>query len=156
MDGQLVDRAAINDRIVSLAYAQDDRRWDLLHRIFTSRLTLDLSSHLGGPPQEVSVEELAEGMRRALAGFDVTNHATSNIQIEIDGTRARCRTYVHAYHYLDDAPSAVKFCSMRGEWIQNLERIDDQWRIRTWAVRRNGPVDGDERLYRIAASRVPA
>jgi len=151
---QLADRAAITEIIVSLARAQDDRDWDRFGRIFTREVKLDLSAHSGQPARVVSVEELAEGARQALEGFEWTEHSTSNIWIELDGERARCRTYVRAHHHLATTPGAVDFCSLRGRWDQRLVRAEGRWRIAEWTVGRVGPVDGDEELYRIAASRV--
>lgn len=110
----VVDRIMISDLVTSLAYAQDERRWDLFPRIFTSRVVVDLSAHLGSPPQELAVEELAEGARNALEGFDTTNHVVSNIRIELEEDVAHCRAYVLAYHHLREAPGPVDYCSMRG------------------------------------------
>jgi SnoaL-like protein len=90
-------------------------------------------------------------MRQALAGFDWTEHTTSNIVIEFDGERARCRTYVHAYHRLEGG-----FCSMRGRWDQRFARVGNRWLIQSWTVGRIGPVEGDESLYSVAAARVAA
>ena len=64
MEPRLEDRAAINDIVVALARAQDDRDWEVVTRIFDREVALDL----GGPPQTVSPRELAHGMRQALAG----------------------------------------------------------------------------------------
>ncbi|URN01174.1 nuclear transport factor 2 family protein [Actinomadura madurae] len=150
----VVDRIMISDLVTSLAYAQDERRWDLFPRIFTSRVVVDLSAHLGSPPQELAVEELAEGARNALEGFDTTNHVVSNIRIELEEDVAHCRAYVLAYHHLREAPGPVDYCSMRGNWQLKLVRTESGWRIRKWGVRRIGPIDGDDSLYEVAASRV--
>jgi hypothetical protein len=154
ISSHVVDRIAISDLVTSLAYAQDERSWDLFPQIFTSRVVVDLSSHLGSPPQEVAVEELADGARNALEGFDATDHVVSNIRIQLEGDVAHCRAYVLAYHHLQDAPGPVNYCSMRGKWKLELIRTEGGWRIKKWAVGRTGPIDGDDSLYQVAASRV--
>jgi SnoaL-like domain len=150
----LVDRAEITELVISLARAQDDRNWEFIRQCFCPETTLDLSQHLDQAARLISPAELAEGMRVALAGFDWTEHLTSNITIELDGDRARARTYVHAYHRLEDDTQYEPFCAMRGRWEQELVRFEGRWRIRSWTVRRVGPIDGDPELYAKAAAKV--
>ncbi|MBP2334887.1 hypothetical protein JOF41_001065 [Saccharothrix coeruleofusca] len=150
----VVDRITISDLVTSLAYAQDERGWDLFPRIFASQVVVDLSAHLGSPPREVAVEELVDGARNALEGFDATDHVVSNIRIDLEGDLARCQAYVLAYHHLRDAPGPVDYCAMRGKWQLELIRTENGWRIRKWVVGRTGPIDGDSGLYEMAAARV--
>ena len=86
-----------------------------------------------------------------------TQHALSNILIEVAGDRARAETYCHAFHEFD-GDGGGGGCGGRemvvgGRYLDYLERREGAWRIahRTYVMdwNRNTPSTGqwDEGIY---------
>jgi hypothetical protein len=144
------DRLEIADVVAGLAHAQDDKDWGRFRQLFADRVVLDASSHLGSPPVELSAEELTALAQDVINGFPFTQHLTSNLEVELDGDRANCRTHTVAYHYFPT--DGIDFCTMRGHWELSLRRASGRWLIEKWAVVRTIPMEGNERLYELAAA----
>jgi hypothetical protein len=146
----LSDRLEISDIVASLAHAQDDKDWDRFRGLFADRVLLDASSHLGSEPVELTADELTELAQGVIDGFPFTQHLTSNLLIEVDGDRATSRNHTSAYHYFPT--DGVDYCLMRGAWKLSLRRESGRWVIDQWTVVRAIPLEGNERLYELAAA----
>jgi hypothetical protein len=156
LDG-LADRMAVADVVAGLAHAQDDHDWAALRRLFADEVLLDLSTHhFGRPPTTMAADDLVELARGALAGFDCTHHAASNLVVQLSGDEAECRTHVVAYHHVPAEPGVVDHCTMRGYWQLGLRKIGGRWLITRWAVLRTGPWEGSPDVYALAAARSTA
>ena len=94
----------------------------------------------------------AETTLAALKGMLRTQHAISNLLIEIQGARARAETYCQAYHELDGAGGRREMV-VGGRYLDDLEQRDGEWRIlrRTYVMDWNRNVAStsqwDEGIY---------
>ena len=82
------DRYEIEQLLYRYAWMADKRKWELMDSVFAPEATVDYTSTGGkkGPYRPT-----LEWLHRALEGWPVNLHFTSNICIEIDGDRANCR-----------------------------------------------------------------
>ena len=92
---ELVDRNAITDLVSRLGLWLDEKLFDEARSIFTEDATGEFPS---GPVQ--GVELLADQARRNHSDFERTQHAITNVLIDLDGDRATVRanliaTFVH-------------------------------------------------------------
>jgi len=120
----LVDRQAIVDVIHAYCRNVDCVDAPAVARLFTTDCVVDYGPGLGGPTHGSAALEarLATGLPR----FAATSHHVSNIEIELDGDRARSVTYLYAWHrFPDDTPDAHLFAQYHDRFV----RTDDGWRI---------------------------
>ena len=96
----LLDRAGVIDAATRVAVLADARDWHALRAVFAEEVDVDYTSLVGGEPQTVRGDDLIEGWRAALSGYDATQHAVTNHLARVDGDRAACSAYVVARHYL--------------------------------------------------------
>jgi hypothetical protein len=151
--GAVADHVAIGGVVAALAFAQDDKDWERMRGLFTPEVHLDLSGVFGEPAVDITAAELATQARAVIGGFECTHHATSNIDVAVDGDEARCRAHVVSYHHLPTENGRVDHCTMRGHWSLGLRRDGGRWLIERWAVVRTAPWEGDPGLYKLAAAR---
>jgi hypothetical protein len=71
----------------------------------------------------------AEATVGALARMRRTQHAISNLLIEVDGDQATAETYCQAYHELDTPDGGVLEMVVGGRYLDRLERRNGEWRI---------------------------
>jgi hypothetical protein len=57
-----------------------------------------------------------------------TQHATSNMAIDLDGDKARAETYCQAYHEIE-GPDGRTEMVVGGRYLDRLERRDGVWKI---------------------------
>lgn len=104
VDGELerlrsgIDRIEIHELLNRYAHAIDFMDWELLEEVFTEDAVADYSS----AGEYVEVDSVREGRDRiieyyeaALAPFAGVLHFMTNHLVEIDGDRARTRSYMH-------------------------------------------------------------
>lgn len=94
----LVDRAAISDLLCSFARALDTRDWATYAANYAEDGVLELPDPQGGAPIVLRSGELRDAVPRSLGRYRATQHLSCNHQIEIDGERARSRSYLLAMH----------------------------------------------------------
>ncbi|KAA8889488.1 hypothetical protein F3087_11250 [Nocardia colli] len=145
----LADRVAVTETVARFAWSQDLRDWDGLRATVADTVTLDVSEHLGGPAQELSADDFVVASRAVLEGFHSTHHSTSNVIVELAGDHATYRSFVVAYHHVPT--DEVDWLVVRAFWHVDLQRIDNEWRLRRIRVVRKAPFAGNPELYAIAA-----
>ncbi|MEV6558612.1 nuclear transport factor 2 family protein [Nocardia sp. NPDC051756] len=145
----LADRVAVTEAVARFAWSQDLEDWDGLRAILADTVTMDVSEHLGAPSQELSADDFVAASRAVREGFQSTHHSTSNVIVEIEGDHAGYRSFVVAYHHVP--ADAVDWLVARAFWYVDLQRVDNEWRLRRIRVVRKAPFAGNPELYAIAA-----
>lgn len=152
----LLDRAALHDQVSRLAYAEDDKDYDAFRALFADTVYVDMRTLHGGEAQEISADELTERARRALDGFEYTQHSAANVLVTLDGDCAQVRANVTAYHHVPTEPGVDDYCTVRVYWNLGFVRTSAGWLIDRVVVVRDGPIQGYFGVYRIAAERAAA
>ena len=116
----LADRLAISDVLVRYATALDSRDWELWRTCFTEDAVLDYETS-GVFDREGFVAYASKALT-----FAVTQHYVVNHVVELDGDRARSRSYVLAQHVY--AADGALF-SLGGVYDDELVRTLDGWRV---------------------------
>jgi SnoaL-like domain len=132
-----------HDRIVETLYrfAQgiDTRDWQLLESVFTDPFEYDYTSHRPASAGVIQPGEWVDQRRRRFQTMTATQHTMTNPRVQIAGDTARCRMYVEAWH-LAEIDGTSHFCTIGGEYHDDLLRRGDQWLIaklrleRRWTV----------------------
>jgi hypothetical protein len=152
----LVDRATLIDLVSRLAYAEDDRDYDGFRALFADTVYVDMRTLHGGEAEEISADELTERARRALDGFDYTQHSAANVLVTLDGDRADVRANVTAFHHVPTEPGIDDYCTVRVYWNFGCVRAGEGWLIDRVHIVRDGPIQGYFGVYRLAAERAAA
>ena len=118
----LADRHEIHELLARYARGVDTCDWELWKSVFTPDAHIDYSS--AGAPAG-NRDEIADFLAGAIPTLGWTQHYITNVEIELDGDRARVRAAFYNPMQLPgmDAPSA---CG--GYYHHDLVRTDDGWR----------------------------
>lgn len=148
----IADRLAISDVIISYATALDTRDWKLLRSILTERVGIDYTSFDPELELEMGADEWVHRVR-GLAGFDATQHLSTNHRHRIDGDTATCISYMHAGHFLKHE-GQDHACFLYGYYTSQLVRGAAGWKVCKVKLSITAR-HGDERVFAWAFSRIP-
>jgi uncharacterized protein (TIGR02246 family) len=119
----IADRIAITDLLTRYAHAVDTKDWELYRTVFTPDAHIDYSSAGGAA---AGLDEMVAWMETTLAGFPMTQHLISNIDVRLDGDEATVRAMFYNPMRLGDGTQF--FCG--GFYNHDLVRTDAGWRSR--------------------------
>jgi len=143
MDMQaLQDKLEIHELLARYARGVDTRDWDLWRDVFTSDATVDYSS---AGAMAGSRDEVAASLEAGMNTLPWTQHVITNIEVELDGDRAKVRAMFLNPMQLPglDEPSC---CG--GYYHHDLVRTPDGWKSaklveeNMWFVNRPGQASG--------------
>lgn len=123
----VADRMAISDVVIQYATALDQRNWSLLRSILCDRVWIDYRSFDPELNLEMSADEWVDSVK-GLAGFDATQHLSTNHVHRLDGDFGTCVSYMHAGHFLS-RQDGDHFCFLYGFYTTELTRYPEGWRI---------------------------
>jgi hypothetical protein len=125
---ELAARMAVEDAVVQMFVATDERDWPLLEDCFTSPLTLDMTSMVGGVPTEMSPSQVAQAWAAGFKPLDHVHHQIGNLRTEVSGDQAFVKCYGVAFHHRGQAVG-LKSRIFVGTYELNLQAFPDRWRI---------------------------
>ena len=96
---ELVDRIAVEDTLVRLFVATDDRDWATVEACFAGAVELDMTSLAGGEPVRLSPQQITAAWAQGLAPIEGLHHQAGNFQVEVAGDEATASCYGVAWHY---------------------------------------------------------
>lgn len=144
MSHELEDLAAIRGLVDRYGAAVDERDWDAFAALFSDPVETDFSGiDPAFAPVTLARAEHVAGTRAVLDQFDATQHMITNVQVTLDGERARCRAVMRAEHWLTGLRGAPRY-TMFGVYENAFVRTASGWRIARLAlrlVREEGNVD---------------
>ena len=123
----LLDRAEISDVVHAYATGLDRGDWALYRSIFTDEVDLDFSS-VGIPARVYKADDWVRDARTLFAGFDATQHVSSNHVHDVRGDEATCVSSMKAEHFIGDG--ANDRWTIGGYYTNELVRTDAGWKIR--------------------------
>ena len=106
MDG-LAARLAVEDTVVRMFVATDERDWPTLESCFTDPFTLDMTSMAGGKPATVTPRQVATTWAQAFEPLDHVHHQVGNFRTSVTSSQAIVRCYGVAFHHRNKA-SGIK------------------------------------------------
>jgi hypothetical protein len=125
----LATRVAIEDAVVRLFVATDERNWPALEACFTTPFTLDMTSMVGGSPAQLTPREVATAWATAFEPLDHVHHQIGNLQTTIEGSSARVRCYGIALHHRAAVTQGLKTRIFVGTYEIGLRLEGSQWRV---------------------------
>jgi SnoaL-like domain len=95
----LESRLAVEDTVIAMFVATDQRDWTALQGCFTDPFTLDMTSIMGGSPASMSPGLVADAWAEGFKSLDHVHHQIGNLQTTIKGRQATVRCYGVAFHH---------------------------------------------------------
>lgn len=123
---ELFDQRDIGDLLHRYARALDEKEWALLATCFTPDAVAYYGEALG---RKDGLEAIEATCRAALEHLDSSQHMITNPEIEVDGSVAKARCYVHAQHTKAGTPGGDNF-TIGGTYLDEIVLTDEGWRIR--------------------------
>ena len=123
---ELSDRLEIQDLLTRYTVAIDTKDWKLLDTCFTPDAHVDYTA-TGGT--KGAYPEVRAWLEKALAPFPMTVHYISNTTVELDGDRARTRTYVLNPMGFPNPDGSLHMFTVGAYYNDELVRTPEGWRI---------------------------
>ena len=114
------------------------RDWALLDTCFTSGAEVDYTS-TGG--EKGVYPQIRRWLEKVLSSFAVTAHHVGNISVELDGDRARSRTYLWNPMGFQQADGSLHWFTVSAHYVDELVRTEEGWRIQQ-RVQEHGVIIG--------------
>ncbi|MEP5567904.1 MAG: nuclear transport factor 2 family protein [Halioglobus sp.] len=118
---EMADRLAIIDVLLLHSRSLDRLDGSALQSCYWPEAEVDYGSYKGPAHPFASLVVDALG-----SAYELTRHSISNTLVSLNGTSARCESYVNADHLL---PGGGQEMSFAGRYLDLLEKRDGQWRM---------------------------
>ena len=125
---ELADRAEIHDVIVRYGWAIDTKDWELLDTCFTADAEVDYSSNPGG--KKGPYQQIRSWLEKMISAFPVTQHLMANIDVQLAGDTATCRTMVTNPQGAATREGPLHFFYVGARYDDQFVRTPDGWRIK--------------------------
>lgn len=139
MDLQAVhDKIEIHELLARYARGVDSKDWELWKSVFTADATLDYSSAGAAVGTR---DEVAAWLEQGLSVVPMTQHFITNIEVDLDGDRAKARAMFYNPMQLPGMDD-LSYCG--GYYHHDLLRTPDGWKSvrlveeNVWFVNRPG------------------
>jgi 3-phenylpropionate/cinnamic acid dioxygenase small subunit len=140
MDAQAVqDTLEIHEQLARYARGVDTKDWELWKTVFTPSAVVDYTSASAGAPVG-SPDEVAAWLEQGLKVVPMTQHFISNIEVELNGNKAKVRAMFYNPMQLPGVAD-MSFCG--GYYHHEFVRTQEGWKSErlveenVWFV--NGP-----------------
>ncbi len=141
-------KRTVADIVADLLWSVDHREWPNVQSLFGTTVEVDYTSLIGGSPTIQHPEELVNGWREFLPGFDKTQHMAGPILATVEGDKADARCAITATHTLGKERWIVG-----GHYNLGLENNGQAWKIVRMKLEM-AYVDGNTDLPRMASERL--
>ena len=121
-------RLDVEDAVVRMFVATDERDWATLEDCFTNPFTLDMTSLVGGTPTALTPQQVAQAWADGFRPLDYVHHQIGNLRTQVDGNKALVRCHGVALHHRAKA-SGVKTRLFVGTYELELQQSAQKWRI---------------------------
>jgi phage baseplate assembly protein W len=125
----LAIRQEIEDLVVGMFVATDERDWATLKTCFTDPFVLDMTSMVGGSPASMTPAQVAAAWAEGFKPLSHVHHQIGNVRTTVIGSRATVRCYGIALHHRSDIVAEPKTRRFVGTYELELAQVEGQWRI---------------------------
>jgi SnoaL-like domain len=124
----VVTRLDVEDVVIRMFVATDERDWDAVKDSFADPFVLDMTSMIGGVPATMTPSQVADAWAEGFKRLDHVHHQVGNLQTTIDGDTALVRCYGIAVHHRA-AAAGLKTRTFVGTYELKLNRAQSRWQI---------------------------
>jgi len=125
----IASRVAVEDAVVRLFVATDDRDWPTVEACFTDPFTLDMTSMVGGSPVSTAPHQVANAWAEGFRLLDHVHHQVGNFQTIVSGQTAAVRCHGVAFHHRAAVAVGLKSRIFVGTYQLQLVANAERWQI---------------------------
>ena len=125
----LVSRQQVEDTVVRMFVATDERDWQAVESCFTEPFVLDMTSMVGGSPVTMTPHQVANAWAEGFKTLDHVHHQVGNFRTIVNGRQAKVHCYGVAYHYRNRIIAPVKSRTFVGTYEIDLSAHSGHWCI---------------------------
>ena len=125
----VASRLAVEDAVVRMFVATDERDWPALEACFTDPFTLDMTSLAGGSPATTTPGQVASAWAEGFKPLSHVHHQVGNFQTTVTGQNATVRCYGVAFHHRGGVLARLKSRIFVGTYVLGLVVRADRWQI---------------------------
>jgi hypothetical protein len=126
---ELLARISIEDAVIRMFVATDERDWTTLKSCFTDPFVLDMTSMVGGTPTVMTPTQVANAWAEGFKPLDHVHHQVGNFRTTINKDNAWVRCYGVALHHRSHISRALKSRIFVGTYELRLVMSGGNWRI---------------------------
>jgi hypothetical protein len=128
LNNDLATRQEVEDVVVRMFVATDERNWTALMSCFTDPFTLDMTSLAGGAPASMTPAQIANAWAEGFKPLDHVHHQIGNLRTVVAGETATVKCYGIALHHRAQAIGG-KTRTFVGTYEMQLMVVTGHWRI---------------------------
>ncbi len=125
----LIVRQQVEDAVIRMFAATDERDWQTVESCFTDPFVLDMTSMLDGSPANMAPHQVAQAWAEGFKTLDHVHHQVGNFRTSVNGQQAKVLCYGVAFHYRARIAAPVKSRTFVGAYEFDLLAQTGKWRI---------------------------
>ena len=126
---EVATRMEIEDQVVKMFVATDERDWTTLEACFMDPFVLDMSSMVGGGPSTMTPRQVASAWADGFKPLTHVHHQIGNLRTTVTAGAATVRCYGIALHHRSTVATDAKSRRFVGSYEIDLKATAGGWRI---------------------------
>lgn len=126
---EVATRLEVEDQVVKMFVATDERDWPALEACFMDPFILDMSSMVGGDPVSMTPQQVASAWAEGFKPLTHVHHQIGNLRTKVANGAATVRCYGIALHHRSTVVSDAKSRRFVGSYEIDLKATASGWRI---------------------------
>jgi 3-phenylpropionate/cinnamic acid dioxygenase small subunit len=126
---EVATRLEVEDLVIKMFVATDERDWSTLEACFTNPFVLDMTSMVGGSPLNMTPQQVASAWADGFKPLSHVHHQVGNLRTKVTGGTALVRCYGIALHHRSAVANDSKSRRFVGSYEIDLKTTPDGWRI---------------------------
>ena len=122
-------RIEVEDQVVRMFVATDERDWAALESCFMDPFVLDMSSMVGGGPVTMSPQQVASAWAEGFKPLTHVHHQIGNLRTHLATGTATVRCYGIALHHRSGIANEARSRRFVGTYEIGLKATAGGWRI---------------------------
>jgi ketosteroid isomerase-like protein len=127
-DSVLNDKAAVQESVIRLFIATDNRDWDEVKAVFADDVMFDMTSMGAAKASLTAAADIVRMWEDGLKALQAIHHQVGNFMINVNGDKATVFSYGTATHYLPN-PTNNNVRTFVGSYDFELRKLAGDWRI---------------------------
>jgi len=125
----LAVRQEVEDVVVRMFVATDERDWPTLEACFTEPFVLDMTSMVGGAAATMTPRQVTSAWAEGFKSLSHVHHQVGNFRTAVSGSTANVRCYGIALHHRSDISAEARTRRFVGTYELDLSDTGRGWRI---------------------------
>ena len=126
---QFATRVEVEDQVVKMFVATDERDWKALEACFMDSFVLDMSSMVGGSPLNMTPRQVASAWAEGFKPLTHVHHQIGNLRTKVANGAATVWCYGIALHHRSTVATDAKSRRFVGSYEVDLKATAGGWRI---------------------------